>query len=273
MSTDTTPATILRPPAEDPAATKSELIADARLTDVHRAAAVGFARSAAAYERGRPGYPDEAVDRLVAALPGRHVVDLAAGTGKLTRALVARGCAVVAVEPVAEMRAAIQAPVRALDGIAEAIPLPDASADAVTVGQAFHWFDGPRALAQIHRVLRPGGVLALIWNRRRIADPIQREIEALLAPHRGDAPAERSERWRAAIDETTLFGPLREERFANDQIVGADGLADRIGSISFVASLEERAREALLDDARALAHGGSVTLRYVVRLQLAPRAP
>lgn len=119
---------------------------------MHAAAAVGFARSAAACERGRPDYPDAAVDRLVAALPGRQVVDLAAGTGKLTRALVARGCQVVAVEPVAEMRAAIAAPARAVAGTAEAIPLPDASFDGVTVAQAFHWSAG--ALAR-------GGVVTL----------------------------------------------------------------------------------------------------------------
>jgi SAM-dependent methyltransferase len=200
------------------------------------------------------------------------VVDLAAGTGKLTRALVARGCEVVAVEPVAEMRAAIQVPARALAGTAEAIPLPAGAADAVTVAQAFHWFDGPRALAEIHRVLRPGGLLALIWNRRRIGDPVHQEIEALLDPYRGDTPAERSERWRAALDETTLFGWLREERFVNEQVVDADGMADRVGSISFVAALEDRARAALLEEARALARGGAVTLRYVVRLQLATRA-
>jgi len=170
------------------------------------------------------------------------------------------------------MRAAIQAPARALAGTAEAIPLPAGAADAVTVAQAFHWFDGPRALAEIHRVLRPGGVLALLWNRRRIADPIHQQIEALLAPYRGDTPAERSERWRAALDETALFGGLREERFENAQVVDADGLADRIGSISFVAALDDRARAALLDEARALARGGTVTLRYVVRLQLAARA-
>jgi SAM-dependent methyltransferase len=239
---------------------------------VHRVAEVGFARSAQAYERGRPGYPDDAVDRLAAALPGRQVVDLAAGTGKLTRALTARGLDVVAVEPIAEMRAAIAPPARAVDGTAEAIPLPDASADAVTVAQAFHWFNGDRALAEIHRVLRPGGVLALIWNRRRIGDPVHRALEELLAPHRGAVPAERSERWHEAFDRTTLFEPLGLERFDNQQVVDADGLADRIGSISFVASLQDGVREALLDDVRALAGGGSVTLRYVVRLQLTTRA-
>src|SRR4051794_24750537 len=116
---------------------------------IHPAAATGFARSAQAYERGRPGYTNETVHWLAEQIDGRRVVDLAAGTGKLTRALVARDLDVVAVEPVAEMRAVIAADgIEALDGSAEAIPLPDASADAVTVAQAFHWFDGPRALAE-----------------------------------------------------------------------------------------------------------------------------
>ena len=240
---------------------------------IHAAAAIGFARSTAAYERGRPDYPDAAVERLVAALPGRRVVDLAAGTGKLTRALCARGCEVVAVEPVAEMRAAIAPPARALEGTAEAIPLPDGCADAVTVAQAFHWFDGPRALAEIHRVLRPGGVLALIWNRRVMDDAIHRRLEELLAPHRGGAPAHRDGRWRAAFDDSPCFGPLREETFVNEQVLDAAGLADRIGSISFVASLADDERGALLDAVRALAGDGLVTLRYVVELQLAPRRP
>jgi len=240
---------------------------------IHGAAAVGFGRSAAAYERGRPGYPDAAVDRLVAALPGRRVIDLAAGTGKLTRALVARGCDVVAVEPVEEMRAAIMPPACAVGGTAEAIGLPDASADAVTVAQAFHWFDGPRALAEIHRVLRPGGVLALIWNRRDTRDDLQARITALLEPHRGAVPAHRDGTWRRALEESTRFGALREETFANEQRVDAAGLADRVGSISFVAAMGETERAALLARLRALAGGGTVTLRYVVELQLTSRVP
>jgi SAM-dependent methyltransferase len=238
---------------------------------IHPAAATGFARSAAAYERGRPGYPAAAVDALVAALPGRQVIDLAAGTGKLTRALCARACDVVAVEPVAEMRAAIGPPARAIDGRAEAIGLPDASADAVTVAQAFHWFDVPRALVEIHRVLRPGGILALIWNRRPLEDEIHARIESLLAPHRGTVPAHRDERWRAQLADDSRFGPLRELTFANEQILDADGLADRVGSISFVASLEEDERAALLEATRALAGGDVVTLPYVVELTLTTR--
>lgn len=129
---------------------------------LHRAAAVGFARAGADYERGRPGYPTAAVDRLAVELrlgPGRVAVDLAAGTGKLTRALVRTGAELVAVEPVAGMRRKLTASlpsVRALEGTAEAIPLTEGSVDAVLVGQAFHWFDTPVAAREIHRVLRPG---------------------------------------------------------------------------------------------------------------------
>jgi SAM-dependent methyltransferase len=239
---------------------------------VHPEAATGFARAADAYERGRPDYPDEAVDALVAALPGRDVVDLAAGTGKLTRKLVGRGCDVVAVEPVAEMRAAIAPPARVVDGVAEATGLPPASADAVTVAQAFHWFDGPRALAEIHRVLRPGGVLALIWNRRRMEDALNIALEALLEPRRGRVPAHRDDSWREALAATPHFGPVRELEFANEQRLDADGLADRFGSVSFVASMPAGEREALLRAIRALAGDGVVTLRYVVELQLTTRS-
>ncbi|MCU1502912.1 MAG: methyltransferase, partial [Ilumatobacteraceae bacterium] len=140
------------------------------MNDPRLARARSFDATAAAYELGRPGYPLAAIDWWAAqgAFPaGGRVLDLAAGTGKLTRALVDRGCEVVAVEPLANMRAQLAdvlPAVALLDGTAEAIPLPDASIDSVFVGQAFHWFDQPAALAEIHRVLRPGGGLGLIWN-------------------------------------------------------------------------------------------------------------
>jgi SAM-dependent methyltransferase len=237
-------------------------------------ASVGYARAAAAYERGRPGYPPSATDFLVARLglgPGRTVIDLAAGTGKLTRPLLATGAEVVAVEPVAEMRAALPERARAVDGTAEAIPLTTASADAVAVAQAFHWFDGDAALAEVHRVLRPGGALALIWNRRRMDDPLNQGIEELLAPYRGHPSAFHTGAWRAAFERTNLFGPLEEHVFPNEQSLDGDGLVDRIASVSFIAALDEKERTKVLRAARALAGAAGATIRHDTEVQVADR--
>jgi SAM-dependent methyltransferase len=244
------------------------------VSGLHRAASKGFARCAAAYERGRPGYAAAAVEFLATSLrlgPGRYVVDLAAGTGKLTRPLLATGAEVVAVEPVAEMRAALPAGARAVDGTAEATPLPTASADAVAVAQAFHWFDGDAALAEIHRVLRPGGALALVWNRRRMDDPLNQAIEELIAPHRGHTSSFRTGAWRVAFDRSKLFGPLDERVFRNDQFLDADGLADRVASVSFIAALDEKERTKVLRAARALAGAAGVTIRQDTEVQVADR--
>jgi SAM-dependent methyltransferase len=243
---------------------------------VHRIAAKGFGSSAEAYERGRPGYPAEAVEWLRERLdlgPGTRVIDLAAGTGKLSRALAETGAEVTAVEPVEEMRALIEAPVRSVEGTAEEVPLPDASADAVTVAQAFHWFDGEAALAEIHRVLRPGGHLVLVWNVRRLDDPGQAAVEELIAPYTGEIPRHRSGEWRRPIEASELFGPLEERDFPSEQALDADGLADRVGSTSAIAALDPAEREALLERVRALAADGPVTLRYRCEVQLARRAP
>ena len=129
---------------------------------------LSFGSQAAAYERGRPSYPPEAVDWL---LPdgARDVLDLGAGTGKLTSRLIERGLNVVAVDPIAELLDVLRTTLPdtpALSGSAEQIPLPDNSIDAVLVAQAWHWFDPDRAAAEIARVLRPGGRLGLLWNVR-----------------------------------------------------------------------------------------------------------
>jgi len=228
---------------------------------MHESAARGFARAAEAYEQGRPGYPAAALDPLRLS-PGMTVLDLAAGTGKLTRALAAAGVRVIAVEPVAEMRAALPDSAEALDGTAEAIPLDDGSVDLVTVAQAFHWFDGAAALAEIHRVLRTGGRLALLWNRRVENAPINRAIEELVEPHRMGTPTHRGDAWRAAFERTSLFGALEEHVFANRQVLDEDGLAARICSISFIARLSEPERAGLLARARELTADGPVTVPY-----------
>jgi SAM-dependent methyltransferase len=138
-----------------------------------------FGSAVAAYTMGRPSYPAEAVRW---ALPDQatRVLDLAAGTGKLTQTLLEIGVDVVAVEPLDEMRAELPASVTALAGSAEDIPLPDESVDAVVVGQAYHWFDPPRALPQMRRVLRPGGRIGLFWNTLDDSVPWVNELAAII---------------------------------------------------------------------------------------------
>jgi SAM-dependent methyltransferase len=215
---------------------------------IHRVAAEGFGAAAEAYERGRPGYPGEAVTHLVRVLgigPSRTVLDLAAGTGKLTALLVPTGATLVAVEPVDAMREQLQTrlpTVPALRGTAEAIPLGDHSVDAVVVAQAFHWFDEERALCEIHRVLRPGRSLGLVWNVRDQSVDWVGRLTDILEPHAGDAPRHRSGKWRSAFDRADLFGPLKERSFPHAQEVTLDGLVDRVLSTSFIAALDEPTR-------------------------------
>jgi ubiquinone/menaquinone biosynthesis C-methylase UbiE len=239
---------------------------------IHRAASEGFSRSADAYERGRPEYPAAAVACVTSRLPaGARVLDLAAGTGKLTRPLLAAGLSVVAVEPVAEMRAALPAAAAPMDGTAEAIALDAAAVDAVTVGQAFHWFDGDAALAEIHRVLKPEGLLALLWNRRVEDDPVNRAFDTLVDPYRHETPTHRWDSWRTVFERTSLFGPLEEHRFESEQRLDAAGMEARVGSISFIAALDEPERGRVLERARALAGEGTVTMPYRSEVQLCRR--
>jgi SAM-dependent methyltransferase len=232
--------------------------------ELHPLAGAGFTRGAAAYGRARPSYPPEAVDRLwqrLALAPGRTVVDVGAGTGKLTAPLVERGAQVLAVEPVAAMRAVLAEAVpgcRVLEGRAEALPLADASADAITAAQAMHWFDMPLALPELHRVLRPGGRLGLVWNLWDLADPVQATLDRLVSrviPH--DSPVVHdttasfpSGRWMPALRQTPLFSGLEEARFPHVQQLERDRLVDRIASISFVAALPDGRREGLLQEVR-----------------------
>jgi SAM-dependent methyltransferase len=218
----------------------------------------GTARAVSAYERGRPGYPPEAVAELVRLLgmaPGATVLDLAAGSGKLTRQLVAAGAALVAVEPSAAMRerlAAAAPGVRVLDGTAEAIPLPDGALDAVTVGQAFHWFDGPAAVAELRRVLRPGGRVGLVWNVRDESVPWMARVTAVIDRHAGDAPRYRDGRWRAAFDAAPGFTPLQTRRFRHHHQLDRAGLLDRFASISFLAALPDDTRARVLAEIDAV---------------------
>ena len=243
---------------------------------IHPSAAVGFASAADIYERARPSYPQEAIDWLVTQTglgPGRSVVDLGAGTGKLTRLLLPTGARVAAVEPIAEMRAHIHG-AEVLDGTAEAIPLPDASVDLVTVAQAFHWFDHDRALPEIHRVLREGGSLVLVWNMRDLDDPVQRGVEKLLQPLRAEVPGQLQGSWRKPLECSRLFGPATVGEFSYEQRFTTDDLCDRVASTSFVAAMKPVDREELLVRVRALTYGieEPFAFPYKTEVHIVPRS-
>jgi len=225
---------------------------------VHESAAKGFAASADAYERGRPAYSPEAIDRLIAELgigPGMRVLDLAAGTGKLTRQIATAGAEIVAVEPIDEMRARLTASlpeVEAMPGTAEDIPLPNHSIDAVVIGQAFHWFDGFRAVSELRRVLRPGGMVGLIWQARDPRSPWVERLNVLIDRIDDGHPRYRTGHWREAFDRTALFEPIETATYAFVQRGGIDTIVDRVASISYVAALPDERRLPYLGEVREL---------------------
>lgn len=194
---------------------------------------------------------------------------MGAGTGKLTRALAGIGERLIAVEPVAAMRAVLERELpgaEALDGRAEEIPLPDSSVDAIVAGQAFHWFDGPAALGEFHRVLAPGGRLGLIWNRRRREQPVHQAIDRIIEHHRRDTPAYHSDQWARVFQTSSLFTLSDRTEVESEQLVDADGLVDRVLSISFVSALEEGERRQVEAQLRALAQDGLEPLRHITQV-------
>jgi SAM-dependent methyltransferase len=216
------------------------------------------------YERGRPGWPPEVVD--LARLPATAtVLDLGAGTGKLTRLLVPAFAKVVAVEPAEAMRRLLETfcpEARALAGTGQDIPLTDASVDAVFAAQAFHWFDDERAVVEIARVLRPRGALVLMWNVPAGPwEPSTASAEQFLA-ERGPEPGEVSydpldlggpryppDQWPLP---PSTFEPLQERRLANPQALDRDGLVAYFASMGWLADFPDDERLPLLDEVRSL---------------------
>jgi SAM-dependent methyltransferase len=226
---------------------------------IHRVAGEGF-NDPADYEAARPSYPADAVDWFVEHLGLRgatRVVDLAAGTGKLTRLLSpVAGDALVAVEPVAGMRATLH---RLLPGVpvvaatAEALPFADASLDAITVAQAWHWFDHDAATAEAARVLRPGGRLGLAWNARDRSVSWVDAVWSIMDRVEKRAPWRDHDQWRdSARRPMPGFGPLQTAEFRHVQRTTVEGMVQRVASVSHVAVLPDAERSAVLDEVRAL---------------------
>ena len=209
--------------------------------------ALSFGGVADAYERGRPTYPDDAVTWLLGEQPA-IVLELGAGTGKLTRVVARLGHDVHATDPDEAMLAVLEREVpgiRTAVGGAEEIPLPDSSVDAVIAGQAFHWFDLDRALPEIARVLRPGGRVCLLWNLRNEKIPWVRRLGALIG-----SPEEQRD-WAQALIFSGLFGFVEDRTFSHWQTIDRDSVQDLVLSRSTVAVLDDQARAAKLAEVLA----------------------
>jgi SAM-dependent methyltransferase len=239
-----------------------------------------FASVADAYERGRPEYPPAVVGAIAAELrlpPNATVLDLAAGTGKLTRALLAAGMEVVAVEPQTPLREKLAARVgaeRVRDGLAEAIPLREASVDAVTVADAFHWFDQAAALAEIRRVLRPRGGLAVLttipdWSGASWAGEIGKAMERLRPEHPGfDGP-----RWQNVVRDDAGWSQPREIRVTTSQAADANAIVDYLASVSWIAAMPDEQRGETLAQLAALVAKGETPAELRVHVMIGLTEP
>jgi SAM-dependent methyltransferase len=234
-----------------------------------------FASVAENYERGRPEYAPAVVGALAAELGlarGARVLDLAAGTGKLTRALLAAELDVIAVEPQAALREVLAAGVgerRVREGLAEAIPLPNSSVRAVTVADAFHWFDHGKALAEIRRVLEPGGGLAVIatvpdWGGASWAH----EIGTLIADLRPEHPHFDGPPWQDVVHAGGHWNEVREVRVTCSQPAEPERIVDHMISMSWVAAMPPAKRADTVARMRALIEDGETPAEMPVHVVL-----
>jgi SAM-dependent methyltransferase len=225
---------------------------DPEQCDMREAAGDISAAQAAAYVRGRPDYPvalEAWLRRDLGLGTGKVVVDLGAGTGKLLPRLLAVGADVMVVEPSVAMRSQLTARfphVNAREGRAQAMPLADRSADAVICAQCFHWFATEEALAEIHRVLKPGGRLGLVWNIRDTTTPWVARIIEIMAPYDPGTPDYESQEWRKAFP-ADGFSELREHAFANPQTGPPERvIMDRVLSVGSIATLPRIERDRVI---------------------------
>lgn len=243
---------------------------------VHPAAADGYEKRADAYGRGRPSYHPALAERVVSICrshrPDLPTVELGAGTGIFTSQLAANKLDLIAVEPVAAMRAALVAELRSvavLDGTAENQPVADRSAAAVIASQSFHWFDHGPALDEITRVLDPGGHLITVWNVRDNDVDWVAACTAAMTPYEADTPRYHTMDWRRAIDGDRRFEFIDEFAIDNPYLTSPDGVVDRVLSTSFIAALDDERQATVVDRIREIVGplGRSFDYPYISELQ------
>ncbi|HKI93139.1 MAG TPA: class I SAM-dependent methyltransferase [Gaiellaceae bacterium] len=233
-----------------------------------------FGANADAYERARPDWPSETAWWLTPGTP-QLVVELGAGTGKLTRALAAAGRHVLAVEPDLRMLGILHglglAGVEAVQGSAEAVPLADGAADAVVAGSSLHWFDVEQALAEAHRVLRPGGTFAFGWNHRDAAEPAMARVAAALEAARRGPASWPTRPWADLVIAGGLFGSVERGRFPHVLDLPREALGDHLRSYATLAGLAEAELAelagrvaAIVEEEPSLRRGDRLALPFVV---------
>lgn len=218
----------------------------------------GYFKSAEAFATGRPDYPAQANEWLIKDLKLRHhsvVVDLGAGTGKFTPRLLDIGAHVIAVEPGERMRDKFRArypEIELLDGTAENIGLRSGSVDAVICAHSFHWFANPEAMAEIYRILKPGGRLGMIWNLRDAEVDWVGKIAAVVSSVAAGSPRYYSQEWRKAFPYHG-FSPLNERHFRHGHTgLPEDVIINRVKSIGFIANLPPAEQEQVFTQIREI---------------------
>ncbi len=243
---------------------------------VHKAAAQGFAKAATTYQAGRPDYPAAAMDWLRDTLgirPGSTVLELGAGTGKFTQSLVKTGAHIIATDAVPQMLVQLKMAlpkVETCPASAEQIPLSDSSVDYVVCAQAFHWFANTQTLQEVHRVLKPGGTFALIWNSRDQNTPWVETLSQIMRPYGGDAPRHDSGEWKRLFP-APEFTPLSTQSFPHSHTGPVEEVIyNRVLSTSFIAALEETQQaevtakvKALIEETVELKGKAVVTFPYI----------
>jgi len=233
---------------------------------------LSFGSVAELYERARPPYSADAVAWAAERLSFGRVLDLGAGTGRLTRQLVDAGADVVALEPDPGMRAVLTRVlpgVEVLDASAEAIPLPDGSVDVVTAAEAFHWFRLDETLAEMHRVLRPDGGVALFWSLWDEENPLLRRVNEMVDRLR--ARASRDAGHDHPLERTALFANLEWRKFPHVQVVPKELVIERVMSSSAIITAEPAERARVLDEVSAIVPEGDVRCPLITTVGVADR--